>query len=88
MSSAISAFVGRDLISAATSVPKLRAKLVAAEKRVWDAEHIGWVLLAESWQRDVDAIKARLDELGALQGRRRRRVAATPAGRVEEAVCC
>jgi hypothetical protein len=59
--------------------------LAAAEKRVWDAQHIGWDLLAQSWQRDVEAIKARLDELGAGQWRRRRRVVAAPVA--EEAVC-
>jgi hypothetical protein len=79
MNYSASDFVRRDLLAASTSVPKRRAKLVAAEKRVWDAELIGWDLLAQSWQRDVEAIKARLDELGGLQGRRRRRVAVQEA---------
>jgi hypothetical protein len=87
MNYSASDFVRRDLLAASTSVPKLRAKLVAAEKRVWDAELIGWDLLAKSWQLDVEAIKARLDELGAGHERRRRRVAVAPAGTVEEAVC-
>jgi hypothetical protein len=63
------------LRSKATGTKGLRQKLRAAERHIRDAETIGWPALAESWRRDADAIKRRLDELGAAHALARRRVA-------------
>ena len=74
MTNSVSKFVWLEEIARVNNLTSLRIKLCAAEKRVRDAESIGWTALAQSWRRDVDAIKARLDELGAAHALTRRRV--------------
>lgn len=75
MTNSASKFVALEEIARTTNLTSLRIKLRAADRRVRDAETIGWTALAESWRIKLEAVKARLDELGAAHALTRRRVA-------------
>jgi agmatine/peptidylarginine deiminase len=75
-------FVARKRINSATAAKDLRALLFRAETRVAEAKLIGWPALAESWQRDVDAIRARMAELTISPSKR----LCSRAPKAEEAV--
>ena len=51
------------------SLPQLQRWLEQAEHRVADALSIPWPALARSWQRNVDEIKALIEELREGEGR-------------------
>lgn len=58
MSSTIYAWMPAQRAQGSRSPEGLRRCLEQAEYRVLDAKRIPWPALAESWQRDVDQIKA------------------------------
>jgi hypothetical protein len=83
-------FVAIKRVEDITDPKVLRMMLFRAETRVYEAKYIGWPALAQSWQRNVDAIQARMAELGIGQGAtrdRRSRSRPSVGRRVEEAVC-
>ena len=41
----------------------LKTMLMHAERQVKQAHAIGWPALADSWQRDADAVRLRIEEM-------------------------
>lgn len=79
-------FVIRERIAAVTDPRLLRHLLTRAQGHVAEAKFIGWPALAQSWQIDVDAIKARMVVLGVGPGIARVRRDRSEARKAEE-VC-
>ena len=84
-------FVAADRIEQMTSPMALRIALGRAERRVIEAETIGWPALADSWRGSMRRIAARMAELqiGPAQTRYRRErgMAAARKAVVAEEVC-